>query len=879
MANTARSGDIIHLNVGGKRFSTSRQTLTWVPDSFFSSLLSGRISTLKDETGAIFIDRDPSLFAPILNFLRTKELHPRSINVHMLMHEAEFYGITPLVRKLQLCDELDRSSCGNVLFNGYLPPPVYPAKRRNRHSVAGSQFMGARAAPAERAPVRRSNTMPPNLGNSGIMGRVSHDERTFGGQSSDSGMVRIICGHHNWIALAYAQFVVCYRVKESTGWQQVFTSPRLDWVIDRVALNAKVMGGSLGDNDKMVAVASVTEIILWSICPDGNGNEIGVFSLNVPVEALFFVGNQLIATSHSGKVGVWNAVTKHWQNQDVVPISSHDTAGSFLILGCNNGSIYYIDVQKFPLRMKDNDLLVTELYRDPTEDAITALSVYLTPKTSDSGNWIEIAYGTSSGTVRVIVQHPETVGSGPQLFQTFSVHRSPVTKIMLSEKHLISVCADNNHVRTWTVTRFRGMISTQPGSTPLTSFKILSLDDVDGHGGCSAGTEIGPYGERDDQQVFIQRVVPDTDKLYVRLSSNGKRVCEVRSVDGTSITAFMVHECEGSSRIGSRPRRYLFSGHSNGSIQMWDLTTAMEIAGKVDIRALGGPTEEELLELLDQCDLALTRTPDSTPRASTCSLHSQFTDGFRTERLHSAGGRGAGAPGSAAYLYGSLPRQVPPPMPLAKPLRDAVLSSGAGPQILAVPGPTYSHSSTGSPRPHRHPDGDREWGGVRRGSFVERCQELAKGSEAAACSGFGVLAGSEGTRRSLAVCSELEARFVLRTPTTFSVSPGARHSPGSPLSSLSPSPLSSSSSHRKVTPTSPTSPTPCAVSPTRSQTPVSPRRSAAPSPTDIPASPESPTSPDHPSTGPPAGPPASPSASPSTDPPPSPKPHMNETSF
>uniref|UniRef100_A0A8C1MJZ4 SH3KBP1 binding protein 1 n=1 Tax=Cyprinus carpio TaxID=7962 RepID=A0A8C1MJZ4_CYPCA len=547
---------------------------------YTSSLLSGRISTLKDETGAIFIDRDPSLFAPILNFLRTKELHPRSIEVHLLMHEAEFYGITPLVRKLQLCDELDRSSCGNVLFNGYLPP-------------AGPQFMGVYS--------------------SCFQGNILNHVICCLGPVSDPGMVRIVCGHHNWIAVAYAQFVVCYRVKESTGWQQVFTSPRLDWVIDRVALNAKVMGGSLGDNDKMVAVASGTEIILWAICPDGNGSEIGVFSLNVPVEALFFVGNQLIATSHTGKVGVWNAVTKHWQNQDVVPINSYDTAGSFLILGCNNGSIYYIDVQKFPLRMKDNDLLVTELYRDPTEDAITALSVYLTPKTSDSGNWIEIAYGTSSGTVRVIVQHPETVGSGPQLFQTFSVHRSPVTKIMLSEKHLISVCADNNHVRTWTVTRFRGMISTQPGSTPLTSFKILSLDDIDGHGGCAAGTEIGPYGERDEQQVFIQRVVPDTDKLYVRLSSNGKRVCEVRSVDGTSITAFVVHECEGSSRIGSRPRRYLFSGHSNGSIQMWDLTTAMEIAGKVDIK---GPTEEELLELLDQCDLALTRTPDMSPAAS-----------------------------------------------------------------------------------------------------------------------------------------------------------------------------------------------------------------------------------------------------------------------
>ncbi|TDH15405.1 hypothetical protein EPR50_G00031380 [Perca flavescens] len=877
MSNTTRSGDIIHLNVGGKRFSTSRQTLMWVPDSFFSSLLSGRISTLKDETGAIFIDRDPSLFATILNFLRTKELYPRSISVHMLMHEAEFYGITPLVRKLQLCDELDRSSCGNVLFNGYLPPPVYPAKRRNRHSVAGSQFMAGRVAPAERAPVRRSNTMPPNLGNSGILGgRASTEERTPGGQLSDTGMVRIICGHHNWIAVAYAQFVVCYRVKESTGWQQVFTSPRLDWVIDRVALNAKVMAGSLGDNDKMVAVASGTEIILWAICPDGNGNEIGVFSLNVPVEALFFVGNQLIATSHTGKVGVWNAVTKHWQNQDVVPISSYDTAGSFLILGCNNGSIYYIDVQKFPLRMKDNDLLVTELYRDPTEDAITALSVYLTPKTSDSGNWIEIAYGTSSGTVRVIVQHPETVGSGPQLFQTFSVHRSPVTKIMLSEKHLISVCADNNHVRTWTVTRFRGMISTQPGSTPLTSFKILSLDDVDGHGGCSAGTEIGPYGERDDQQVFIQRVVPDTDKLYVRLSSNGKRVCEVRSVDGTSITAFMVHECEGSSRIGSRPRRYLFSGHGNGSIQMWDLTTAMEIAGKVDIRALGGPTEEELLELLDQCDLALARTPDSTPRASTCSLYSQLSDVFRTERHHSAaaaaGGAaggvrgGPGASGSSASLYGSLPRQAPPPVPLAKPLRDSALPL-SGPQALAIPAYVPPNPAS-SPRPPRQPDRDqnRDWASVRRGSFVERCQELAKGSEAAAGS------GSEGTRRSLAVCSELEARFGLRTPTTFSVSPGARHSPATPSSlSSSSSPLSSSSSsssHRRATPTPPTSPAPtattaAAVSPTQSQVPASPRSSATASPTEAPASPVTTDSPADGATGPPT----------------SPKPHMNETSF
>ncbi|KAK1330189.1 hypothetical protein QTO34_010375 [Cnephaeus nilssonii] len=639
-------GEVIHLNVGGKRFSTSRQTLTWIPDSFFSSLLSGRISTLKDETGAIFIDRDPTVFAPILNFLRTKELDPS------LLHEAQFYGLTPLVRRLQLREELDRSSCGNVLFNGYLPPPVFPMKRRNRHSLVGPQQAGGRPAP-----VRRSNTMPPNLGNAGLLGRMLDEKAPpspSGGLPEEPGMVRLVCGHHNWIAVAYTQFPRLlqvlggwwqealslltgrawgervddaprsYRLKEASGWQLVFSSPRLDWPIERLALTARVLGGALGEHDKMVAAATGSEILLWALQAEGGGSEIGVFHLGVPVEALFFVGNQLIATSHTGRIGVWNAVTKHWQVQEVQPITSYDAAGSFLLLGCSNGSIYYVDVQKFPLRMKDNDLLVSELYRDPAEDGVTALSVYLTPKTSDSGNWIEIAYGTSSGGVRVIVQHPETVGSGPQLFQTFTVHRSPVTKIMLSEKHLISVCADNNHVRTWSVTRFRGMISTQPGSTPLASFKILALESADGHGGCSAGNDIGPYGERDDQQVFIQKVVPSASQLFVRLSSTGQRVCSVRSVDGSPTTAFTVLECEGSRRLGSRPRRYLLTGQANGSLAMWDLTTAMDGLGQAPA---GGLTEEELMEQLEQCDLAPLASsrgslPSPSPRTSLTSLHS-----------------------------------------------------------------------------------------------------------------------------------------------------------------------------------------------------------------------------------------------------------------
>ncbi|XP_023280770.1 BTB/POZ domain-containing protein KCTD3 [Seriola lalandi dorsalis] len=608
-------GEIIQLNVGGTRFSTSRQTLMWIPDSFFSSLLSGRISTLRDETGAIFIDRDPTAFAPILNFLRTKELDLRGVNISVLRHEAEFYGITPLVRRLLLCEELDRSSCGSVLFHGYLPPPAIPARKSNPASAASGASSEERPGPSGAEGFTRVGP-PPHPSFPGSPG-TEHKL----GPVVDPRKVLIIAGHHNWIVASYAHFVICYRIKESSGWQQVFSSPYLDWTIERVALNAKVVGGPHGDKDKMVAAASESSIILWSIQDGGSGNEIGVFSLGVPVDDLFFIGNQLVATSHTGKVGVWNAVTQHWQVQDVVPITSCDTAGSFLLLGCNNGSIYYIDMQKFPLRMKDNDLLVTELYHDPSNDAITALSVYLTPKTSVSGNWIEIAYGTSSGAVRVIVQHPETVGSGPQLFQTFTVHRSPVTKIMLSEKHLVSVCADNNHVRTWTVTRFRGMISTQPGSTPLASFKILSLEETESHGSYCSGNDIGPFGERDDQQVFIQKVIPITNKLFVRLSSTGKRICEVQSVDGTTISCFMVRECEGSSRMGSRPRRYLFTGHGNGSIQMWDLTTAMDTANKGEEKKkedVGGPTEEELLQLLDQCDLSTSRcaTPNISPAPS-----------------------------------------------------------------------------------------------------------------------------------------------------------------------------------------------------------------------------------------------------------------------
>ncbi|CAH1792251.1 unnamed protein product [Owenia fusiformis] len=654
------TGEIITLNVGGTKFSTSKQTLTWIPDTFFTSMFSGRISTLHDDTGAIFIDRDPGLFAIILNFLRTKEIDLLNIPVHALRHEAEYYGVTPLVKRLVLCEEVEQSSCGDVLFHGHLPPPCPPLIKESleerRSSVSSIEAELPRPSSTSRVtkssprvshirhasdsealtPRHSSNSSsnsspnnstssPPGATGGAIEKHVT--ESTFSrGTYMDPLRVTLVKGHQNWIGVAYPHFVCCYRLKEATGWHLVWSSPHLEGPVERIAINSKVLSSNQDNTSRMIAVGEGCLVRLWGV-NDRDSREIGVFDLRVPVDSLFFIGSQLVALSHLGKVGVWHAMTQNWQIQDVLPITSYDTAGSFiLLLGCANGSIYYTDMQKFPLRMKDNDLLVTELYKDPSGDKITALSVYLTPKTTISGNWIEIAYGTSAGTVRVIVQHPETVGHGPQLFQTFTVHRSPVTKVMLSEKHLVSVCSEYNHVRTWSVTRFRGMISTQPGSMPLASFKIVSLEDMEPKVNYSAGNDFGPFGEQDDQQIFVQKVVPETDILYVRLSSNGKRICEIRSVDGSTITSFCVHECEGSNRIGSRPRRYLFTGHSNGCIQMWDLTTAVDLMTRTEEEkpVTGGPTAQELVHLLDQCELTNSRqtTPSVSPSPSVMAANS-----------------------------------------------------------------------------------------------------------------------------------------------------------------------------------------------------------------------------------------------------------------
>lgn len=95
-----------------------------------------------------------------------------------------------------------------------------------------------------------------------------------------------------------------------------------------------------------------------------------------------------------------------------------------------------------------------------------------------------------------------------------------------------------------------------------------------------------------------------------------RRVCTIRSVDGSAVSCFVVAECEGALR----PRRLLLCGHRSGATQMWDLTAPIDKAAKLQPGPAngegeespapdGGPTPDELVRLLSACDLDATPAP------------------------------------------------------------------------------------------------------------------------------------------------------------------------------------------------------------------------------------------------------------------------------
>ena len=82
------------LNVGGTVFETRRETLQ-NKSSFFAGFETSA------ETETIFIDRDPTHFRHILNYLRgVLTFPPTRLGIAELRHEAEFYALDGMVTSL-----------------------------------------------------------------------------------------------------------------------------------------------------------------------------------------------------------------------------------------------------------------------------------------------------------------------------------------------------------------------------------------------------------------------------------------------------------------------------------------------------------------------------------------------------------------------------------------------------------------------------------------------------------------------------------------------------------------------------------------------------------------------------------------------------------
>lgn len=93
---------VVYLNVGGCVFCTLRNTLTQ-SDSFFSGLVAYRGESEDDSTPTeIFVDRDPTYFRHILNWMRgVRYLPDDEATLHELAFEADYYALKDMLESIQ----------------------------------------------------------------------------------------------------------------------------------------------------------------------------------------------------------------------------------------------------------------------------------------------------------------------------------------------------------------------------------------------------------------------------------------------------------------------------------------------------------------------------------------------------------------------------------------------------------------------------------------------------------------------------------------------------------------------------------------------------------------------------------------------------------
>ena len=155
-----KTEDIIKLNIGGRRLATTRSTLEGC--DYFRNLLKyddqGSLKATRDDTGAIFIDRNGDTFALVLDYLRDGALPviDSTDDLTRLNRDAQFYGLAELATLVEdRLQELEKEQQKEIHVNVTIPaaaakkdtPKVHetddappPQPERERTPLSASAF-------------------------------------------------------------------------------------------------------------------------------------------------------------------------------------------------------------------------------------------------------------------------------------------------------------------------------------------------------------------------------------------------------------------------------------------------------------------------------------------------------------------------------------------------------------------------------------------------------------------------------------------------------------------------------------------------------------------------------------------------------------------
>lgn len=99
--------EVVYLNVGGVYFATSRSTLAKYRNSFFSPL-----TLTNPNVSEYFIDRDPTHFRWVLNWLRGSTCLPADgPSLRELRVEADFFSLQDMVDAIDRTQATDMTAC------------------------------------------------------------------------------------------------------------------------------------------------------------------------------------------------------------------------------------------------------------------------------------------------------------------------------------------------------------------------------------------------------------------------------------------------------------------------------------------------------------------------------------------------------------------------------------------------------------------------------------------------------------------------------------------------------------------------------------------------------------------------------------------------